>query len=138
MDYLDWQDRWEKLVEKSLDKGYESLSADERIWYNVRTLIDAADNGGLISFYYNYGADHLDETVSDLKHIGSSEVIHIIEQINALFPKALPPRNIDKRNESINSWDNKNDLILESWFGCQKHSRKAAEKPRQIYFNMIK
>jgi hypothetical protein len=52
MDYLDWKDSWENLVTKCENEGYEKLTSDERVWYNIRSLIDAVDNGGVISFYY--------------------------------------------------------------------------------------
>lgn len=105
MDYLDRKGNWENLVDKCENEGYDKLTSDERIWYNIRSLIDAVDNGGVISFYYNYGADYLHETLEDLKKIEAQEVIGLIEQVNGLFPNSIPPRDIDERNSIINSWD---------------------------------
>lgn len=105
MDYLDWKDSWENLVTKCENEGYDKLTSDERVWYNIRSLIDAVDNGGVISFYYNYGANYLNETLEDLKKIEAQEVIGLVEQVNGLFPNSMPPRDIDDRNSIINSWD---------------------------------
>lgn len=106
MDYLEWKDIWENIVDKCENEGYEKLTSDERIWYNIRSLIDTVDNGGLISFYYNYGADYLEETIEDLQKIGAQEVIKLLEQINMLFPNSVPPSDIDERNLIIDSWGN--------------------------------
>ncbi len=117
MDYLDWKDSWENLVTKCENEGYGKLTSDERVWYNIRSLIDAVDNGGVISFYYNYGANYLNETLEDLKKIEAQEVIGLVEQVNGLFPNSMPPRDIDDRNSIINSWDDEGkdlDALFES------------------------
>ncbi|MBK7465380.1 MAG: hypothetical protein IPJ43_00440 [Saprospiraceae bacterium] len=49
MTLVDFQNSWEKLVEKGY-KNYLSLTSDERLWYNIQSLIGSLDNGGLISF----------------------------------------------------------------------------------------
>jgi hypothetical protein len=59
MDYFEWEKHWQKLIDKYDNDGYDSLTTDERLWFNIRSLIDSVDNGGLISFYYNNGADYL-------------------------------------------------------------------------------
>ncbi|MBT2729208.1 DUF4375 domain-containing protein [Bacillus sp. ISL-75] len=111
----DWQQRWYQLCDKHDEKGYESLSSDERIWYNVRGLIDAIENGGLISFYNNHGADDLDDTMEDLQKIDAIDVINMLEEVNQLFPNGKPPKDIDKRNEVIDSWeDGQYEDLLES------------------------
>jgi len=112
--YEDWEQRWNQLFEKYDEKGYLSFSSDERIWFNIRGLIDAIENGGLISFYYNFGADHLDETLEDLKKINANEVINMLEKVNELFQNGTPPKDIDNRNEIIDSWDGQYEELLES------------------------
>jgi hypothetical protein len=49
MEYL--QARWAAVCSRWEELGYDSLSADERVWLNVRALIDSIENGGLISFF---------------------------------------------------------------------------------------
>lgn len=113
MNSEDWMPHWKNLINKVDEIGYEKLSENERLWFNIRDLIDSADNGGLISFYYNSGADHLDETIEDLAKLNASEVIEILSKINKLFPNAKPPKDIDARNETISSWEDEviDDLL---------------------------
>jgi hypothetical protein len=117
MNYTECQSHWENLIDKYDYEGYDKLTSDERIWFNVRSLIDEVDNGGLISFYSNHGADYLEETIEDLKKLEAQEIINLIDQINSLFPNSMPSRDIDERNNIISSWDDDdNDLndLLES------------------------
>lgn len=53
---LDYQNHWEEICNKGFI-NYLSLSSDERIWFNIQGLIGQVNNGGIISFYYNIGAD---------------------------------------------------------------------------------
>ncbi|MEZ4974549.1 MAG: DUF4375 domain-containing protein [Cyclobacteriaceae bacterium] len=105
MELFDFQDKWEKLVDKSFSKGYGTLTDSERVWFNVQTLIQDVDNGGLISHYYNSGADTILDTIEDLKKLGADDIVYLIRQMNDLFPNSTPPKDIDKRNEIINSLD---------------------------------
>jgi hypothetical protein len=115
MDYLECQSHWERLVNKYTNEGYDKLTSDERTWFNVRCLMDAVDNGGLISFYYNNGADYLNETVEDLMKIDAQDVIALLEQINSLFPNSIPSQDVDERNDIISSWDDE-DTDLQAIF----------------------
>ncbi|WP_410511499.1 DUF4375 domain-containing protein [Paenibacillus sp. BR2-3] len=74
-------------------------------WYNTRVLIDSVNDGGLISFYYNTGADYLIETMEDLHRIKADKVIKLLLKVNKLFPEGNVPTDIDERNEIISSWD---------------------------------
>jgi hypothetical protein len=115
LEYEDWEQRWNQLFEKYDEKGYLSFSSDERIWFNVRGLIDAIENGGLISFYYNHGADDLDDTLEDLQKIDAIDVVNMLEKVNELFPNGNPPKDIDERNKVIDSWeDGQYEDLLES------------------------
>lgn len=115
LEYEDWEQRWNQLYAKCYKKGYGSLSSDERIWFNVRGVIDAINNGGIISYYYNHGADDLDDTLEDLQKIDAIDVVNMLQKVNELFPNGNPPKNIDERNEVIGSWeDEQYDDLLES------------------------
>ena len=99
-----WRPAWIALCEKWEARGYESLSADEKVWMNVRALIDAVENGGVTSFYYNSGADTLADAMAALRRLGAHEVAAQIERVNRLFPGGVPT-SIDARNAVIDSWD---------------------------------
>jgi hypothetical protein len=110
---LDFQKNWEILVNKG-SRNYASLTRDERVWFNIESLIAAADNGGLISHYYNSGADFNKETIEDLSWLGFPEIATSLTRINQLFPNRSPSRNIQERNNVIDTWpDEKYDDLLD-------------------------
>jgi len=110
---IDFQENWKKLVDKAFE-NYTSMSKDERIWFNIQCLIQAVDNGGLISHYYNSGADFNLETIQDLNSLGFQEIAAILSKINQLFPNHQPSKSIEERNEVMESWpDGIYDNLLE-------------------------
>jgi len=110
----DFQTDWEQIVIKALS-NYSSLSADERIWYNIQCLIADVCNGGLISHYYNSGANHNKETIIDLETLGYPDIADLLLQINKLFPNGEPSVDIFERNDAINSWEDDN-IERDYWF----------------------
>lgn len=111
LNYDDWKDHWKKLFEKLDVEGYKSFTPDERIWYNVRGVVDSIGNGGIISFYYNHGADTLDDTIEDLHKLNASNVVELFKKINKFFPNGKPSANIDERNDVINSLNEKMEFV---------------------------
>lgn len=114
MTLVDFQNSWEKLVEKGY-KNYLSLTSDERLWYNIQSPIGSVDNGGLISFYYNSYVERVYETIEDLKFLGFQDIANILIEINKLFPNEKPSIDINERNISISNWPNgKYELVLDN------------------------
>ncbi len=112
---LDFQANWEKLVDKAFG-DYGSLTAEERIWFNLQNLIASVDNGGLISHYYNSGADRNKETIEDLHSIGFPEVANLLTQINAWLPCGQVSTDIDERNNVISDWqEGEYDELLDNF-----------------------
>jgi hypothetical protein len=96
--------RWDSLFDKISREGYESLTSQERTCASVRAMIDATQNGGLISYFYNSGADHLDDCRAALLTLEEPEVLARLDRVAALFPlESLA--TLDGRNDVINSWD---------------------------------
>ena len=100
---VDYQQKWVELVEREHHKGYNKLSSDEKIWFNVQILIQAIYDGGLISYYYNSGADYLAECEQALKIIGAEKLILLMTEVNKLFPNGVP-QTLDERNSIISAW----------------------------------
>lgn len=113
--YEDWKQKWHELCEKLDREGYESFTPDERIWFNIRGIIDAIGDGGLYSYYYNHWVDYVDETLEDLQKIDAIEVANILNRVNQLFPNGRPPKDIDERNDIIESWEGQYDELIESF-----------------------
>lgn len=110
----DRSQEWYALCEKWQTSGYDSLSGRERVWLNVRALIDATNDGGLISYFYNSGADTLPDCSAALIRLGASSVATQLRRISDLFPKEALD-SIDGRNAVIDSWpdDGRYDAMLE-------------------------
>lgn len=111
------EDKWGTIVDKAI-KNYNSLSNDEMVWYNIRVLIDAVNNGGLISYYYNSGAENIYDTIKCLSILQMDSIIRIIEHYNnILFGESKVPQDINIRNEYVSSLTKKQDVetdILEN------------------------
>jgi hypothetical protein len=105
-----WLGAWNALCDKRSRGGYVALTSAERIWLDVRSLIDSVENGGLISYYYNSGADRLPECMAALDHLGAIDIRRQVERVNALFPGGVPP-SLNARNDVIDSWDDDNERI---------------------------
>ena len=100
---FDYNEEWKKLVDKGLN-NFSSLTRDERVWFTVESLINAVDNGGLISHYYNSGADFNKETIEDLDFLGSLIISDLLRKINNLFPNAEVSTDLNARNDVISNW----------------------------------
>ncbi len=113
MDEPWWQSDWEALCDKYGEQGYDALSSPEKVWVNVRQLIDETENGGLIAYFYNPGADTLADCLVALDTLGAKEVKREVERVVALFPGGVS-EDIDERNEVIETWDDeKTEELLE-------------------------
>lgn len=111
-----WANHWHALCEKRYGKdGYTALTKDEKVWLNVRGKIDSTNNGGLISFFYNSGADTLPDALDALNVLGAGDVRLQVERVCALFGDQVPS-SIDARNAIIDAWpdgDRKLGALLE-------------------------
>jgi len=94
---------WAGVCDRISAAGYDALSPSERDWVNLRSLIDSIENGGLISFFYNSGADHLTDCLESLRRIEAPRVLQEVQRVSALFSGGVPA-NINERNDLINSW----------------------------------
>jgi hypothetical protein len=104
---------WANLVGKAM-KDYNSLTKNERIWFNLRVLIDSFNNGGLASYYYNSGAENVYETIEDLQILGLDKLATIIKKYNEiLFHDTKVPKDINERNEIVSKLDEKTDSLLQ-------------------------
>jgi hypothetical protein len=106
-----WRDlctRWDRV-------GYSSLSVDERAWLHLRSLIDAVENGGLISYFYNSGADRLPDCRAALRDVNALKVLALVDRLAGLFGPDVPG-TVEERNQIIDSWpdDDARDALLSS------------------------
>src|SRR5689334_7253837 len=98
-----WNRSWHTLCDKWASLGYDKLTQDEKVWLNVRSLIDETENGGVIAYYYNNAADTLPDLIIALNRLNASRVLSQVNLASALFPGGVPD-DIDARNKIIASW----------------------------------
>ena len=94
---------WHSVCDKWNKEGYNALSDAEQIWVTTRGFIDAIENGGLISYFYNGHADNYDDAVYALGELEAFEVLDIFESFAAFFGDEVP-EDINQRNAIIDSW----------------------------------
>ncbi len=105
-------EKWCKVVDKAIN-DYKSLSRVERIWFNSRVVIDATNDGGLISYYYNSGAENVYDAIEDIEILGNERIVEIIKEFNRIiFQNIKVPTDIDERNKFIdNLTENSDDKL---------------------------
>jgi hypothetical protein len=108
---IEFQRQWDELCTRWGRDGYEALSSDERIWLNVVSLMAAILNGGVISYFYNSGADTYDDCLEALERLGAFEVRAEVERIGSLFPGGVS-KSLEERNAVINAWGGENEAVL--------------------------
>ena len=101
---------WAAICEVWKDAGYEALSAEERVFFNIRVLIDSIENGGAISYFYNSGADHVEDCMEALDQLKAGEFKSQFQRVLELFPPEAV-QDFDARNRVINSWEDADAAI---------------------------
>ena len=109
----DLNSRWKQVCDRFDAEGYESLTHDERVWVNTRSLIDSVENGGLISYFYNSSADTYPDCRIALAKLGAGAVMSQLDLAARLFGNTVPV-TVEARNQVIESWpdDGTEDAML--------------------------
>lgn len=104
--------RWLGLWVRTEMLDYAALTEDERTYLNVQSLIDSVENGGLISYFYNSGADTLDDCRKALRKLSALDVLARVDRLAELF--VTVPSTVEERNRVIDSWpdDETRDALL--------------------------
>lgn len=101
--------RWEALCDKLARGGYSTLRPAEKVWINIRELIDSVENGGVISYFYNPGADTLRDCIDALTQLGADDIRAQLDRVCALFGDGVPA-SLEARNGVIDSWKDDGDV----------------------------
>jgi hypothetical protein len=94
---------WHALCDRWGKTGLRGFSPAEKVWFCVRTLIDAINNGGLISYFYNSNAAHIKDCQTALGVLNAPDVATQLARAAKLFGRRVPT-DIEARNRIINSW----------------------------------
>jgi hypothetical protein len=98
-----WWEEWIRVCDRCWDTGYESLTDDEKLWLTIRQLIDSVNNGGVVSYFDNSGADKYEDCLASLHALGAVEIASHVKRFAALFGTHVPA-SLELRNEIISSW----------------------------------
>ena len=88
-------------VSKFIESGASVLSPMERLLVAIWGLEADVNNGGFDQYYFNSYGDFAAETPSLLRAIGADQAAALVEQANAAFGIAGPPRDRDKRQRVL-------------------------------------
>jgi len=95
-----WRDLWAEIERH----GYGGLTRHQLLWVDTRAVIDATNNGGIISYFYNSNASRYYDCLSALDQLGATTVRQLLEEAGSLFGERVSPDQ-EVRNAIINAWD---------------------------------
>lgn len=104
-----------KDIFDNAEDNYYSLTNEEQMIYNLKSILDAVNGLGLLSYYKGEAGAYADDAIENLYSIGIDEIAAIIESANAIFPDCLPPQDKDERNEIIDDWYGEYDALFDEW-----------------------
>ena len=81
---------WDALHQKFREQGFGHFNKSERLWYELVGLRGEIGNGGILQFFYNYGADHISLVLEGLKTIGAEGTLVFVEEVAKIFEGAKP------------------------------------------------
>ena len=107
----DFRYKWIELVERASSKGYDILTDNEKVWFNIQCLIQAVNNGGFLGYYSSAVADAVDDCVNALDVIGATSSRNLVERVNSLFEHGVP-KDMDERNMELDHWPTSKEAVL--------------------------
>ena len=97
-------EEWSLVCDRFSTDGFEALSKPEQYWIAIRELIDSTEGGGLISYFYNPGADRLQKCFDALDEFKATDVKELLVRQCAFFGNEVP-KDLQARNSIIESWE---------------------------------
>jgi hypothetical protein len=113
LEFEDWEQRWKELYNKFDEEEYKKFTPDERLWFNIRSVIDAINSGGIGSYYINKWFVDMNDTIEDLEKIEAHNVITMLKQVNELLPNGALLKEADELSEIIADLGEESDELLE-------------------------
>ena len=103
---LSWfEQTWWHVFAFATERGFDALSARNRILFLVGYLIDQVSNGGIDQVYFNPSADYATRMPVALDQIGATRAASLIRAINALIPggpsPAIAELDLDEMDRSL-------------------------------------
>ena len=102
------------ILDKGED-GYYDLAENEQAIYNVKSIIDAVNGDGLLSYYKSAAASYVNDALDTLYSLGMDEIAAVIESANAIFPDSYPPEDMSERLEIISEFEDDYAGLFYEW-----------------------
>jgi len=111
---------WDSVWNRYEEVGWASLSEAEQTFYAAWHFESEVNSGGLESYYFNSGGDHALDAPDALKRIGAPQLAAVLEEANGMFPGGPPPRDIDERQDRMDTlgddiytlWEKQDDRVF--------------------------
>jgi HEAT repeat protein len=100
---------WE--IEKN--RGYESLSREQKLYRAVMRCDGEINNGGLAQYFVNSSGDDWRDAVSGFKEMGFEERRKILDEAIAMFGEAGPSTDRTARQKQLKKIYQRNDAAFE-------------------------
>ena len=88
----------------------DNLTEPQKIFYLNQIFEMEVNNGGISQYFFNSG-QYAHETVNSLKAISALKTAEILQKSIDKFPKAIVPKDDDKREDILEKMEEKNDSI---------------------------
>jgi hypothetical protein len=122
-----------RQIEQKARENYEALSEPERVWFTVTRLLLNIRSGGLISYYYNGYAVHLDDCMRSLAILKADGMLNLVKRTNALFGSEVPD-DLDAINDIIAAWvNNPEKMRLSEELEAEDESAEANSVERMLH-----
>lgn len=99
----------------SAEDDYYSLTPEEKTIYNLKSIYDAVNGAGLLSYYESTAGGYATDALDDLYNVGMDEIAAIIDSANAIFPDCIPPEDTETRCDIISDWEGDYDALFDDW-----------------------
>ena len=102
--------------------------------------MDATYNGGVISYFFNSGADHLENSIAALGTVGADDAKFELERVAALFPKESLG-SFEARNAAIQNWGENeaaNKKTLDILQDASQKMMQSCDRVEEKLFNFLK
>ena len=99
---------WDLVSAKvSRPEGYARLSDDEKLWVNVRALIDLTNDRGIAAYFQSAHADRLEDCMAALEELDAGPIREHLAQVAALFEGPVPG-DAAARTAIVQGWNEEN------------------------------
>lgn len=117
-EYNPYRALWTYLIEKhfSPEKGFDSFTNEEKIYYAVCVFDGEVFNGGMHQFFSNSSGEFYAEVVEGLKILNAQNSLSLLKQATKiLFGEKEPPKDRLSRWELMKQFPDDEDEPIPDW-----------------------